>query len=177
MGEIMSSTDPAIEPARFAARRLFNRILPKAVYEGIYTDPQIGMEIDLYKLSREAAQNEFISKINSFFEARNEPLPKLTTDITYRLSTISSDEFDVSRVYIYSNSSRNRPVNRSLTLQEALSETRYIRGFSGDPSSSSKFIITRVYADPDDADRVTSAWSEIFKSKSTRKRDVSTTSY
>ena len=177
MGEIMSSTDPAIEPARLAARRLFNRILPKAVYEGIYTDPQIGMEIDLYKLSREAAQNEFISKINSFFEARNEPLPKLTTDITYHLSTISSDEFDVSRVYIFSNSSRNRPVDRSLTLQEALSETRYIRGFSGDPTSSSKFIITRVYADPDDADRVTSAWSEIFKSKSTRKRDVSTTSY
>ena len=98
-------------------------------------------------------------------------------DSTYRLSTINEQEFQASNIYIYDPYDRIRPGSHSFTLNEALNTTTYITTFSGPRAYRSLFTLVRVYAHPDDTEKISKIWKEIRPKVDDKEPDVSVTSY
>ncbi|MHA1302394.1 MAG: HD domain-containing protein [Candidatus Heimdallarchaeaceae archaeon] len=176
IGEIFSSTDPELERARGLVKDLLNRRLPKAVWEKIIdesTSETLGVSVE--ELCEITAKESFIKKVNQYAEENNIVLKHpMQVDSTYKLSTISTEEFQASNIYIYDPYNRIRPGMKSFTLNEALMATKYIYTIA---SGSSRYTLVRVYAHPDDVEQIKEIWAKIQPKKEKSERDVSITSY
>jgi len=176
IGEIFSSEVPELKKAKAYVKDFLNRRLHKAVWEKIIdetTSENLGVSVE--ELCEMTANESFIKKVKEYAKANNIKIKrKMIIDSTYKLSTISADEFQASNVFIYDPYNRIHPGRKSFTLNEALIATKYIYTIA---SGNSRYTLVRVYAHPDDVQKIKGIWDKIQPKYEKAKKDVSITSY
>ena len=67
------------------------------------------------------------------------------------MSTIDHDEFNAGNIFIWDEKERLVPGKKSITFEEAIRSTNYFKPFLVDMEDRQRYIMIRVYADPEDA--------------------------
>lgn len=178
-GEIFASTSEEMEPARKAARRMLDRDLPKSVWEKMYdekTAQTLGLSSE--DTCQFVAQKTFIEPVMEALKKKGIEIPELILDPTYRLSTISQQEFHASQVYLWDPKNHLLAPSESVTMEDALKQSNYFN-VGASKGMSDAFIVLRVYAEPEFAPLVRKTWQELNQTTrhSAKDRDVSLTSY
>ncbi len=152
VGEIMTSNAEGIEKAREYCTRLLHRKLPKMIWETIVSEKTVRtISTDIEKGSKMIAQSNFLDKLEEEAKKLGKPMPQTYVFNTYPMSTIDHDEFSAGNIYIWDEKERLVPGQKSITFEEAIRSTNYFKPFLLDMEDRQRYIMIRVYADPEDA--------------------------
>ncbi|RMG35572.1 MAG: HD domain-containing protein [Methanobacteriota archaeon] len=152
VGEIMTSQAEGIEEAREYCTRLLQRKLPKLIWETIVSESVVRtVNTDIEKGSKIIAQSQFLDKLEEEAERLGKPMPRTYIFNTYPMSTIDHDEFNAGNIFIWDEKERLVPGKKSITFEEAIRSTNYFKPFLVDMEDRQRYIMIRVYADPEDA--------------------------
>ncbi|MHA2097257.1 MAG: HD domain-containing protein [Candidatus Kariarchaeaceae archaeon] len=177
IGEIMASTDPQLDDAKYYSKRLLARDLPKLVWESTLPEANVkGISGDLESDAKIIAEGQFIQHVKDEARRKKIKIPVLYITNTYPMSTIDSQEFEVGNIYIWDAKNTLSPKKKSYTLQEAMNNTAYFRSFLSQVSSNrERYVMIRVFSDEED-----SKWIRKFAEERTVKStapSISETSY
>ena len=142
-------------------------------------DPLYSSFADDEDMCELVASKTFIEPVTAALKTKGiEELPDLFRDSTYRLSTISEQEFYASQVYMWDPKGHLGISSDSVAMEDALEASNYFN-VGASKGGSDAFIVIRVYAEPEDAPLVRETWKELQlkEARKTKGRDVSITSY
>ncbi len=176
IGEIFASEDKELTQAKKILKDLLDRRLPKAVWEKIIdesTSETLGVSVE--ELCDITAKESFIKKVTDYAANNNIPIKyPMQIDSTYKLSTISAEEFQASNIFIYDPYNRIHHGKNSFTLNDALMSTKYIFPIA---SGGARYTLVRVYAHPSDVKQIKAIWKELQAKQTKEETNVSITSY
>ncbi len=149
IGEVMASTDPELDQAKYFTKRLLSRDLPKLVWESTLLESNVkGISGNLENDAKTIAKGQFIQHVEQEAKKRKVKKPMLYITNTYPMSTIDSKEFEVGNIYIWDAKNTLLPKKKSYTLQEAMNNTAYFRSFISQVNiSRERYVMIRVFSD------------------------------
>lgn len=152
IGEIMASKDPELKLAKRYCERLMRRELPKLVWESIVPENVVKtISSDLERGSELIANEKFINEIKKTATELGKKEPVLYVTNTYPMSTLDHAEFTAGHIYIYDKHGSLVPGKTSITLAEAIESTSYFKTFISGLGNRQRYVMIRVYCDPEDA--------------------------
>lgn len=152
LGEIQSSTDPALDEAKTYVKRLMSRDLPKLVWETTISDATLqSISPELDKSTQAIAQGRFIDHLKQKAKEEKRKMPTLYVNHTYPMSTIDSKEFEIGNIYLYDDKNVLGLNSKSVTLQEAMDNTAYFSSFLSQVNTKrERYVMIRVFANKPD---------------------------
>ena len=154
MGEIFGGKSEELKEAKYYAKRLMARKLPKLVWEITLPESQvIAITGDLERDSQTIARGRIIEKIEDEADRRGIERPELYVVNTYPMSTIDHQELSVGKIFLYDDTGSLEAGRHSFTLQEAIEKTTYFQSFlSGVQTGRERYVMIRVFSDAKDSD-------------------------